>query len=381
MAAIEFIVMGDIHLAPYIWSQHREIANDGEVAFTSLVDIAIELKVPFVIAGDVFDSTEPPPSLVRFFRAQMARCEAAGIPVFAFQGNHDKRQVPWYVAASAWPVHIGHGQLVQIGRLSVLAYDYDFRGEIEAKMAALAASEVRPQVLMLHQAAKQALKFEGAWNFDLDWVPDGIPLVIMGDIHKQVEMAMRNGGRAWYTGASHPRSIEEFGPKSCLAVSTDLHVQPIEIDYRSMEKFTLAPGVDSVAMIPEVVTWVERAIERGVSAELKPVLWVRHTDDQAPALQALIEALARFGDQVITVTDPMLTSSATGVDTREVDTSGVPTMTELLARVLDPEQNRFAFQLVTDLLSTDDNVQDRLRAQRDAFLASLKRPNVAVEAA
>ena len=63
-------------------------------AFENLVNLAIEEKVDFVvIAGDLYDGDWKDYSTGLFFRGQMVRLQAEGIPVYLIAGNHDAASV------------------------------------------------------------------------------------------------------------------------------------------------------------------------------------------------------------------------------------------------------------------------------------------------
>ena len=63
-------------------------------AFENLVNFAIEESVGFVvIAGDLYDGDWKDYSTGLFFRGQMVRLQAKGIPVYLIAGNHDAASV------------------------------------------------------------------------------------------------------------------------------------------------------------------------------------------------------------------------------------------------------------------------------------------------
>ncbi len=371
------VVLGDIHLADLIWHRHRQITGDARIAFTSFIDIAIQLSVPAVIAGDLFDVSDPPSSLVQFFRSEMERAHQAGIPVYAIQGNHDKRAVPWYVACSPYPIHFGDGKPIAINGINVVGFDYTGRDEIQAQLAQLVVNmvqyeehqmpEEKPRILFLHQAVKQALKFEGAYNCDLDWVPSDIPLTILGDIHKTMRMPMEHG-EAWYTGASHARNIDEAGTKFCLGITKDLKVEPIEIDHRRILKAVWPSETDVAYQFPEVVKWATAAAAESIP-ELPPVVWLRAVDVHAGIISDLKHALSKIPG-VILIEDPLVEGEVTDLARVTIDTSDLPSVPELLARIIDPKEARFTFQLITDLLDPTADIQERLAAQKARFMAS-----------
>lgn len=98
---IRFIHAADPHLdSPLHGLELHEGASVGVLrgatrrAFENLVNLAIEEDVDFlVIAGDLYDGDWKDYSTGLFFRGQMVRLQAAGIPVYLIAGNHDAASV------------------------------------------------------------------------------------------------------------------------------------------------------------------------------------------------------------------------------------------------------------------------------------------------
>ncbi|MEI6357676.1 MAG: DNA repair exonuclease [Verrucomicrobiota bacterium] len=98
---IRFIHAADPHLdSPLQGLELHEGAPVGVLrgatrrAFGNLVDLAIEEAVDFVvIAGDLYDGDWKDYSTGLFFRGQMVRLQAKGIPVYLIAGNHDAASV------------------------------------------------------------------------------------------------------------------------------------------------------------------------------------------------------------------------------------------------------------------------------------------------
>lgn len=388
MTKSSFIAMGDVHLDDLIWKRHREITGDSRLAFSTLVDRAIKHRIPLVIIGDLFDSSEPDPRLVRFFREEMVRCEKVDVPVYALQGNHDKRHgTPWYCACSPWPIHIGDGKPVTINGVRCVGFDYAVRDVIQQQLADLSAridaGEPAPEVLFLHQAVRQALRFEGAHNCDLDWIHPKIPLTVLGDIHKTIEMPTP-GGRAFYTGGSHPRSLEEIGPKSYLWVVRNndhdnpggLKVvqEPLHGRFFYKVVWTATDEVDTLKLIGDVISSdvVNGVLREEGKQALQPVVWVRYDLERSQQARELIERLRV--EKAIVVDDPMVVRTKAEFDAEKVDTSDLPQLPDLLARVVNPESDRFAYQMALALMDPTTNTVDLIREQRDRFMASFGKP-------
>ncbi len=351
-----FLAIGDMHLDPLIWRKYRQINGDSFYGFAGCAQLAVDNHLPLVLVGDVFDVVDPEPSVIRFFRQQMDRLEAEGVRVYVLQGNHDRRPVPWPVAVHDWPVYIGQGQPVTIGGLVCRAFDYDTRDNIQRKLIDLSA-ETLPQVLFLHQAVKQALRFDGQWNCDLEWVPDGIPLTVMGDIHIEWHQQFRPGQHAYYTGATHARDIGQRGPKSCLQVNDDLSVERLSIDSRPIEQLVVA----SPQSVGDATAWLDGAIAQ--QPRLIPALFVKHTIERSIDVAQL--GAAYMGRAFIL--GDLVDADEAQASTELLVDAALLSPEQLLRTLVDPMREPQAFQLASELAWSSDAVLDVIRNRRENF--------------
>lgn len=276
-----FIVSGDIHLDEFIWRRLKFITGDSSFGFIQTVNRAIKNATPLVLNGDIFDTTTPSPEMVKVFRSMMDKCQAAGVSVYALQGNHDKTVPPWFSSVHDWPVYVGHGEPFAIGALHCVGLDYAIHDDARLAVDSL-ASKGHIDVLFIHQAVKQALGFDGAWNCDLEWVPDNVRLIVMSDIHKP-QIFDVGGRKAAYTGASSPRDIDQVGISTALEVYPDLSFKHIPLDGRRISRRI----VSTPAELDECRAWL--AATQPVDAALPPLLWLLTKPDmlvQANSMQA-----------------------------------------------------------------------------------------------
>ncbi len=363
-----FVALGDIHLSRFIWTKQQQITGDAFVGFRGFLDHAIRLNVPAVIVGDLFDVAKPDSDLIEFFRREMDRCASQDIQVYCIQGNHDKRHVPWYTAVSPVPVHIGDGEMVDIVGIDCCGFDYALKDEIESRLAELTSRPRKPRILFLHQAVRQALKFEGAWNCDLDWIPEGVELTIIGDIHREMEFTTRTGAKAYYTGASHARDIGQLGAKSCLLVSSDLSCSRLPIPYRHMRQFQVSWGVD----IPQVTREILEFANTPPVSPLETVVFISHSPDAAEQVQGIVGEVGKINGVLVVTNETSIASSIDPQVGPELDRDSLPTRPEIMGRVLGQE-NRFSFQMALDLLEPTQDLPETIRDQRDRFMLARHR--------
>lgn len=384
------LLQGDIHLHPWIWSRERAISGDAVFGLQELARVAVEQGVKHVhFLGDLFDVASPHPQMVRAFSEVAQNLHDHGILLTGSQGNHDLRTVPWYSAASPVVQHIGDGVPVTIEGIRFAALDYaptNVIAENLAKLGARIAGGDHVDVLLLHQLVRQEIDIDGQWNCDLDWVPQSIRHVVLGDVHMTRDYRLPNGGYAYYTGGTHPRSRSEIAyDKNAFVLSDDLSVTRVPVRVRPIQAFQHTVNddllvADFVQWQKQVLTtapWHEVTLPKSTiddlpqRAVLFPVALVRYWSD-SPEVPNRINAVAHpdvkvVYERLIRRTDQTTQDAATGL-------SEIPSQPELLAQLLNQAEHPEAFGLLSDLLSAPrGELAERVEMARERFL----RPEVA----
>src|SRR5512139_1723649 len=94
---MRFLHAADVHLdsplrglSAYAGAPTELLRSATRVAFTRLIDTALEEEVDFlIIAGDLYDGDWKDFNTGIFFAREMGRLARAGIPAFVLYGNHD----------------------------------------------------------------------------------------------------------------------------------------------------------------------------------------------------------------------------------------------------------------------------------------------------
>lgn len=355
-----FLALGDIHLSGRIWGSRPDVTGDDILGLDNLLDQGIRLQVPVVLVGDLYDTAnQTDPRLILAFQRWVERARNHGIAVYALQGNHDRRAVPWY-AVDPYVQHIGDGREVSIGGLTCRGYDFDLQDRIHGRLKELADLPA-PQVLFLHQAARQALKFDGAWNCDLAEVPPGIPLTVLGDIHRPMSGEIRPGQEWAYTGSGCPRSTEEFGARSVLRVNRDLSWSRIPVPGRPMRHEVWRDGTAD-----ELLSWVEETREMAETTSLAHFLKLTYTQARVEEVNALKGLLAGLGlRQPVLYWDDLVVGRSEAPDGQAGPLS-VPTPRAILEGLL-PDSPR-ALNLALDLVTSPAPLPDTLQGHRVQFV-------------
>lgn len=346
------VALGDIHLDNRIWTKIHGITGDSIVGYNAFLDVAIRLGVPAVIVGDLFDVAKPPPDLVDAHRKAMDKCKAAGIPVYVIQGNHDKQLLPWATASHEHPIYVGEGNLFQLGSHKAQAYDYMAMDEIEPLMKKATA-----EILFLHQAVRQALGFENAWNADLDWISDAVKLTVIGDIHKPMDFKLDDGRLACYTGAGHPRDIDQVGPKSVVVINDDRTYTRESIPSRHIKRFR----VHDPTSLAEVQAWVENS---PVVEGLEPFAWIFHTPEFLAAL-SLFQREMVVSHRAYVYREPLVLEDEEDSPTHVTSTEDDISPQALLTRIVKQEDKEL-FSFVSALIDERTPLIDVLTTRKDA---------------
>lgn len=339
------LCLGDIHLSHLIWESLLDVRDDAFVGFRSFVDLGIANKWDLMLVGDVFDVPKPEPDIISAFRVEMDRCKAAGIKVYYIQGNHDKRATPWGSSVHDHPIYVGDGQPFKVDGHTCIGLDYCGREKIQSEI--VTANSKKPDILFLHQAVRQAIGFESAWNCDLDWIT--APLTILGDIHKPLDMKY-GAGTAYYTGASSARSISEFDNKSCLLLQADLSVTRIAIEHRSF----FVTSTAEANYLESIRHWIEG---KATSSRLQPVLFLRYPQGTLvwkEPVNEILKGLARLVPRPYSTAIPERVTTDTDVSLQD--------MLQKFAKPGTP-----VYSLVLDLLDAKEDPLEVIRAHKEVF--------------
>lgn len=168
----------DLHLEDGAWSTRPAIYGDAYCSFDQIVDYCINESLPLILGGDVLEKKSNLARPIAKLCAGLSRMEAAGVPVFYIQGNHEyDRNAPW-LSVHSWPQHI-HKQTINIAGKNVYGLDWLPRGEIQEAFANVPANT---DVLITHQVWKDFMGNVGRTECELTDVHH-VQTVLAGDFH------------------------------------------------------------------------------------------------------------------------------------------------------------------------------------------------------
>lgn len=242
---MRLVHMSDTHLG---YKQYNLDIREQDIydAFNQAVDIAIEERTDVIIhAGDLFDTPRPPIKALYTLKNALRKLNNK-IKFLAVLGEHDLPKRRAMIPHNLFNIHVlGLYDLDQIEIDGVLfAGISNIRGKAvdhlkqEIKKFESLAENKKSSVLVLHQALKKYLPFEGAYQLTMDDLPTNASYYALGHIHsRQIEDF--GNGKLTYCGSTEIFKKDEISSwakkgKGIYLVDLDdeVTVEPIDIDIR-----------------------------------------------------------------------------------------------------------------------------------------------------
>ena len=338
-----FIFCADLHMST-VGFRPQIPAEDGFLALNNLVDVVLELRLPMVIGGDIFDVSKPPPWVINQTCRILSKVVDSGL--YFIQGNHDKHLgEAWLdglkgaVRLGAQPTEVSGHQLVGIDACSsqyLLEQVEELPSEVE---------------IVCHQAFRQGLGFDGSWNADLDDKPwHRFKNIWVGDLHhSQVLFDKKKRVQAVYPGSIWPRSVSEADCASYAIVGDKLDKKGhYEVEIRQLPRRPIIQvSITSEEKLEELLEdeAFMLSICRDTYQELpewlrKPVIYIKYYKDIVGVESAFTAALdALGGGYLIEEPLPARNGFAAQID-QAVDVSrGALTLAQIIHQKAGDHQN------------------------------------------
>ncbi|MEN9677524.1 MAG: hypothetical protein RIS76_3420 [Verrucomicrobiota bacterium] len=227
-------------------------------ALENLVQLAIDERVDFlVIAGDVYDGDWKDYSTGLFFRGQMVRLSAQGIPVYLIAGNHDAASVISRKLSLPDNVHSFSTRSPETREVAGLPVSIHGRGFPNRAVPENLVTDYPPAVAGRFNLGLLHTSLTGKSGHDTyapcseaDLRQKGYGYWALGHIH-QPEVI---GEDPWmvFAGNCQGRHARETGPRGCRLVTVNDSLRVESAEWRSLD----------------VVRWEELTVDlTGVNAE------------------------------------------------------------------------------------------------------------------
>jgi DNA repair exonuclease SbcCD nuclease subunit len=366
----------DLHLTTHIWNDMATLSGDSYRAFQQILDFCVqEHASTLVMGGDIFDRTKPDSLSVATFVDGMQLLAQADVDVLVIQGQHERSDPPWACLSDVVRC-IGDGQLVEIEdegvKLTLRGFD---NAPAESLKQAIKDMDPVPDILVIHQLAKQMVPFEGSWDFDAKWAPKGVKLILGGDYHIK-----SNDGKLYYPGSTHMRNTKEFGPHYFMTVrpvtkpvakgkgkrkTTELKwAGKFDIAFEQLKsRHTVELRINQDGDVESAITLLTEYTpdEEAVDVELPPLVHLTYNPQVEDALSRVTAVCKEKGYFLRTKTTLGGTEVVEGVPQL-----GAVTLEECLARVVDRTKEPAFFSFALALLTGDARTAlDAAKAQFD----------------
>lgn len=248
MAAKPVMVLSsDWHLSPTSWKRHPKIRRDSYYSLSQIVDLSIELNVPLVGAGDLFDIKAPPSESVVFCYEQMQKLAKHNLEMFYVQGQHEYAEVTWLSLCSnakhidSFKTSDGTGpRIFDVNGIRICGMDISF-SPVEfaincAKLHAAAESDFLFDLFVTHQVWADFIKKRDP-VFMLENALFA-KVIYTGDYHK-LEALDVNGTLCLSSGSINMQANNENPIKEIFILHDDLSVTKKTIKTRPFMSYDL----------------------------------------------------------------------------------------------------------------------------------------------
>ncbi|UQZ32944.1 exonuclease sbcCD subunit D [Paenibacillus sp. PK3_47] len=248
---------GDWHLGRTLEGRSRQ--KEQEQFIDELVDIADSSKADLILmAGDVYDSVNPPAAAEQLFYEAAARLTAGGRPLVVISGNHDQPERVASVSPlvhrqgitlvgmpTSDPVTVHAARTGEIARIAALPYPSEARlGELLAgdsaegelrlaysarvgKLMKLLGREFTPQTVNLAMShiyvlggvesdSERPIQVGGAYTVDPSALSCGAQYTALGHLHRS--QRVKGDGMIRYSGSPLAYSFSEAGQAKSVAL-------------------------------------------------------------------------------------------------------------------------------------------------------------------
>ncbi|MGO8751592.1 MAG: metallophosphoesterase family protein [Thermoguttaceae bacterium] len=310
----KFIHAADIHLdSPLLGLERYEGAPAAEIrgatrkALENLVALAIEQSVAFVvIAGDLYDGDWKEFRTGLYFVKQMARLNAAGIPVFVIAGNHDAankmtRRLP--LPANVRVLSDKEPETIRLDLWEVAIHGQSFPRRDVLENLVPSYPKAAPGWFNIGLLHTSATGYEGHDRYAPCTLDDlrakQYDYWALGHIHKRGVLC--EDPPVIFPGNLQGRHIRESGPKGCTLVTVDDHrrvqAQPQWLDVLRWEPCRVSG--DGARTPEELLDRIRRRLlELCRGAEGRPLAVRVQVDGPCAAHRLLSAAPDRFMNEV-----------------------------------------------------------------------------------
>ena len=327
--------MGDLHLKQHNWANRPDLSGDAHESLRQVAELCRDHDLPLILTGDTFDSARPSSRDVESFRQAIS-----GLRVYIIQGQHDQSVPPWPVAILDEVEYVHNKVFEPVSGVKMFGIDRQHKDKMQEALELIPADV---GIVILHQLAKQVMGLEDAWDLDLEWMPDSVHTVLIGDFHQDVSVRFGNGGQAHYSGSGHMCSIKEPIQKSCMLLQGDFSIVRHPLKTREYVMLTVGNEIQLQESVDIVTCMVENAGALLPVAIARPVVVIKYLAT-VPEVEARIRAAAK--DFVHVWLKPSMVQSVLDLPEENAERMSVPSLNRCLDRVVQGRTAEFVSELL-----------------------------------
>lgn len=349
----------DTHIAHHAWASMPDVCEDAYHSYNQIIDWCCKNKPQaLILGGDIFDHT-PTPIDVKVFLIGIDRLRQAKIPVLAIQGQHGRyRDLSW-TSVIDWVDDLEQIPYCKIGKFVIAGLDN--RPPEELKQAIQTKCTPAVNVLVLHQLCRGTVHErdgQQAWDFDPDWLPETLELVLMGDFHQEWETQKVTSQGVCipivYNGSTCMQSVNEPIRKSFLVVNDDFSYQRIPLETRYFETIRLSSPTQNGANELQAAAKRLRELPKGSLVQIR-------FDPQLPDVE---KTLKGSNPDVHLMLRPYTPEVELNPRTLDIQST---TLEACLSQIVDRDKEPNFHSFMLDLLRSKD-LNQTLARYRDACL-------------
>ena len=267
------IVCADTHLQERNW-RLRPILGDAYYSFSQIVNLAIELHLPVLAAGDLINRRVNEPSPIVYLSRELKRLRDAGVTLFQIQGQHEADAAAPWLSIDETVVHL-HGRTVDLGHgLVATGLDYLPAGKFQEALASLPQEA---NVLVGHQTMGNWMGSVALPQGNFSDIPLPIETCIFGDLH-QYRNEKGRGKDGQELGILSPGASYQTpsitAPADCYAhlLLSDGSFEPHKLRTRKFDEFGLTFEHELEELLANAEAYLKGAAEYAADNHLPPDL-------------------------------------------------------------------------------------------------------------
>jgi DNA repair exonuclease SbcCD nuclease subunit len=340
--------IGDLHLRYRVWQSQFELVKDTYRALDSLAENLVKTankqkaeRRIVILAGDVFDKTETDPMSLNAYFGFTDFLDQNNFEIYAITGNHDK---PLEYAALCRLDGITKDlskEVLEIPSMGLQIRGLPYAPGPEIKRL---LNGVHENAVVIHQAFKHLLGFEGAYDLTLEDIPENIELVMVGDIHVKDMTTYGQKGLCLSSGPLHACNLAQRDEKGFWWTVDGENWSFQSISYRQVVEIDLyeLSREDSISYIQELLDMSEPG--------WGPLVKVIHGSEHGETLTIL---KTKFKDTCWFFSAPMRKGGDLVASLKDMPVYKQPTMSQVLPDVVDKEEDPELFEAAQHALKGD----------------------------